>query len=194
MRDLIEVALTPTIKEITTVVSSALVNPELLGRFKINHVFILLGNILHCNYNSATHTLISKMIQSALDSSNRKKEIQPNCFYYTDTVESLIQPKIHQKLFSYDSVKKGIPYPVSRESYGFCLSYLKYDNSGIGRKLDLLCQIGGTDYLTSATNSVQSPVVILQRGQLIPHEGIQKTLYYVYEDEFVSSGLMQIGN
>lgn len=180
------------------IVSSALMNYDLFGKYKINHIFILLGKFLGCNHGSTASTLLTNMVKEALESTNLDKEIQPYSFYCTDTVESLTQPKMGKKVFSYETFFQGIIHQVSRGTYGISVIYLKDMNNDTedGRKkLGILCQTDNMDGLMKTTKV--GPAPFLHKGQPISSEKeIQKVFYIEHTgefDEYVHSSALRIG-
>jgi hypothetical protein len=173
-RDIIDSALKPAIQNITSIVSAALVNPNLFGRYTVPNLFTI-GNPLGTNYNSVIHEAFTKLIQDAFKDSNNNKELDPQSFVLLESVEDILMLKTSSRPYLCKSFSKGVLRQVSRESYGLNVYY-------IGPKLE---QYYGVGYYKNSKNSnerklieADHTIIVLKKGQPIgDNEELTKTFY-----------------
>jgi hypothetical protein len=133
-RDIIDSALRPAIQNITSIISAALVNPNLFGRYTVPNVFII-GNPLGIPYNSVIHEAFTKLIQDAFKDSNNNKELDPQSFVLLESVGDILMLKASSRPYLCKSFSEGVLRQVSRESYGLNVSYVGSEHvigSGVG--------------------------------------------------------------
>jgi hypothetical protein len=173
-RDIIDSALKPAIQNVTSIVSAALVNRNLFGRYTVPNLFTI-GNPLGTPYNSVIHEAFTKLIQDAFKDSNNNKELDPQSFVLLESVEDILMLKTSSRPYLCKSFSKGIPRQVSRESYGLKVSYS-------GTKREEYYAVG---YYKNSKNSNERKliekghtIIILKRGQPIAdNEELTKTFY-----------------
>jgi hypothetical protein len=173
-RDIIDSALKPAIQNITSIVSAALVNPNLFGRYTVPNLFTI-GNPLGTPYNSVIHEAFTKIIQDAFKDSNNNKELDPQSFVLLESVADILMLKTSSRPYLHKSFSKGVLRQVSRESYGLNVYYF-----GSTRK-----QYYGVGYYKNSKNSNERKliekghtIIILKKGQPIADdEGLTKTFY-----------------
>jgi hypothetical protein len=173
-RDIIDSALKPAIQHITSIVSAALVNPNLFGRYTVPNLFTV-GNPLGTNYNSVIHEAFTKLIQDAFKDSNNNTELDPQCFVLLESVEDILMLKTSLRPYLCKSFSKGVLRQVSRESYGLNVHYY-----GLNYIID--CEVG---YYKNHKNSnerklieADHTIIILKKGQPIAdNEDLAKTFY-----------------
>jgi hypothetical protein len=174
-RDIIDSALKPAIQNITSIVSAALVNPNLFGRYTVPNLFTI-GNPLGTNYNSVIHEAFTKLIQDAFKDSNNNKEVDPQSFVLLESVEDILMLKTNSRPYLCKSFSKGVLHQVSRESYGLNVSYFDSEREE---------EYYGVGYFKNSKNSnerklieTKHTVIILKKGQPIAdNEELIKTFY-----------------
>lgn len=183
MREILVLALRPTIKSIASIISAALIKPELAGKYKIDYLLIL-ENFWNCHVNSSPiHAALTNMVQAALEDSNEKKGIKPCVFICEETIENLTRPEVDKRCFSYDNFKTGTIQQVSSETYGLRLGYYDDVLAFNGGMVDILYQ-SNDDANCLISTKAGDAVIFVQRGQPIPKEGIQKMFYIVHNEEY----------
>jgi hypothetical protein len=173
-RDIIDNALKPAIQNITSIVSAALVNPNLFGRYTVPNLFTI-GNPLGTPYNSVIHEAFTKLIQDAFRDSNNNKELDPQSFVLLESVEDIPMLKASSRPYLCKSFSKGVLRQVSRESYGINVYYSDSQNE----------QYYGVGYYKNSKNSNERKLIekdhtinILKKGQPIADdEELTKTFY-----------------
>jgi hypothetical protein len=173
-RDIIDNALKPAIQNITSIVSAALVNPNLFGRYTVPNLFTI-GNPLGTPYNSVIHEAFIKLIQDAFKDSNNNKELDPQSFVLLESIEDILMLKTNSRPYLCKSFSKGVLRQVSRESYGLKLSYF-------GPEWE---RYEGVGYYKNSKNSNERKliekdhtIIILKKGQPIAdNEELTKTFY-----------------
>jgi hypothetical protein len=174
-RDIIDSALKPTIQNITSIVSAALVNHNLFGRYTVPNLFTI-GNPLGTNYNSVIHEAFTKLIQDAFKDSNNNKELDPQSFVLLESVEDILMSKTSSRPYLCKSFNKGVLRQVSRESYGLNVYYYGPKNKRY---------YGGAYYKNSKNSNerklieAKHTIIILKKGQPIAdNEELTKTFYF----------------
>jgi hypothetical protein len=173
-RDIIDGALKPAIQNITCIISAALINPSLFGRYTVPNLFTI-GNPLGTPYNSVSHEAFTKLIQDAFKDNNNNKELDPQCFVLLESIEDILMLKTSSQPYLCKSFSKGVLRQVSRESYGLNVRYY-------GSKSK---QYYGVGYYKNSKNSnerkpieAKHTIIILKKGQPIAdNEELTKTFY-----------------
>jgi hypothetical protein len=173
-RDIIVSALKPAIQNITSIVSAALVNPNLFGRYTVPNLFTI-GNPLGTAYNSVIYEAFTKLIQDAFKDSNNNKELDPQSFVLLESVEDILMLKTSSRPYLCKSFSEGVLRQVSRETYGLNVYY-----SGPMDK-----RYYGVGYYKNSKNSnerklieADHTIIILKKGQPIADdEELTKTFY-----------------
>lgn len=165
MHDIIEIAFKPVIENITSIISSTLVNGRLFGKFHVKNLFIL-GDIFNICHESPLHQKMTRILQETADMSIEKKELGTYNFVMLKSIDCLFRPKIGDRHFLHESFHKGCLHQVSRENYGL-------DFYSTRTQEDL--QVSYRDGVVENTIEANEIMVILQRGQLITNEGIAAT-------------------
>jgi hypothetical protein len=173
-RDIIDSALKPAIQNITSIVSAALVNPNLFGRYTVPNLFTI-GNPLGTPYNSVIHEAFTKLIQDALKDSNNNKELDPQSFVLLESVEDILMLKTSSLPYLCKSFSKGVLRQVSRETYGINVYYF-------GSKGNYY----GMGYYKNSKNSNErklieedETIIILKKGQPIDDNEKLTTTFYL---------------
>jgi hypothetical protein len=174
-RDIIDSALKPAIQNITSIVSAALVNPNLFGRYTVPNLFTI-GNPLGTPYNSVIHLAFTKLIQDAFKDSNNNKELDPQSFVLLESIKDILMLKTSSQPYLCKSFSKGVLRQVSRESYGLKVSYSNIDSEQCYH---------GVGYYKNSKNSNERKliegyhtIIILKKGQPIAdNEELTKTFY-----------------
>jgi hypothetical protein len=173
-RDIIDSALKPAIQNITSIVSAALVNPNLFGRYTVPNLFTI-GNPLGTRYESVIHEAFTKLIQVAFKDSNNNKELDPQSFVLLESVEDILMLKTSSRSYLCKSFSKGVLRQVSRESYKLTVIYYGPTNE----------EYYGVGYYKNSKNSNErklieeyDTIIILRKGQPIADdEELTKTFY-----------------
>lgn len=123
LRVFIEIALKPTLVGITSVISASMVNQDLFGRYKIDHIF-LLGNLFDCSkYDSHIHKIFTGAIKEALAISNEEKEIEHKCFFLLRSARDIVQAELLNNTCLFESIiNNGTICQLAKETYSLCFT------------------------------------------------------------------------
>lgn len=91
-------AFKPVIENVTSIISSTLINEILFSKFIIKNQFIL-GGLLNIYHGSPLHQKIKSILQEASDVSVEKKELRTYSFVLLKSIDCLLQPKIGDQYF-----------------------------------------------------------------------------------------------
>jgi hypothetical protein len=190
-RDIIDNALEPAIQNITSIISAALANLNLFGRYTVSNLFTV-GNPLDTPYNSVIHEAFTKLIQDAFKDSNKNKKLDPQCFVLLESVEDILMLKTSSRPYLCKSFSKGVLRQVSRNGYGLCVSYFGPMDE----------EYYGVGYYKNSKKSNERKliekdhaIIILKKGQLIgDNEELTKTFYLDPEHkDFAKVDYIQFG-
>jgi hypothetical protein len=183
IRNIIEVALTPAILNIASMISSALVNPNIFGKYTVDHVFIIWKNLFDhggAALNMPISKILNQMIMEAIDDTNQLKEIEPKCIVVSSPLQTLQPAKTGKTPFLLGSLNTGMLLQVASTTYGLALNLFEEEPNNM---LDMFCESGSgsSNCMTSLKNS--HAVVIVHKGEIIPREGIRKVIYIKHNDK-----------
>jgi hypothetical protein len=182
IRNFIDTAFSPTMLNLTSIISASLVNLDYFVNYKIDHLFIL-GNLFDCAQESLANAAFTKATLQAAEDNIERKEIDVKCFVSLNFRHKMIQPKLNSRPFFLESLTKGILHQVAKETY---VVYATFRNIYLhGREVtedspqDILYQTN--DLKNIKISKAGHAMVIVRKGQIIPFEGIKKTVYVVHQ-------------
>jgi hypothetical protein len=181
IRNLIDTAVSPTMLNLTSIISASLVNLDYFGNYKIDHLFIL-GSLFDCAQESLANAAFTKATLQAAEDNIERKEIDVKCFVSLNFRHKMIQPKLNSKPFFLESLTKGILHQVAKETYVVYITFQNIPTYGEvteGLPLKILYQTN--DLKNIKISKAGHAMVVVRKGQIIPFEGIKKTVYIVLE-------------
>jgi hypothetical protein len=197
IRNFINTAFIPTMLNLTSIISASLVNLDYFRNYKIDHLFIL-GNLFDCAQESLANAAFTKATLQAAEDNIERKEIDVKCFVSLNFRHKMIQPKLNSKPFFLESLTKGILHQVAKETYVVYVTFRNvYYDHPVTEDLPQGILYQTNDLKNIKISKAGHAMVIARKGQIIPFEGIKKTVYIVHQsiptaEEYESSGRFYI--
>lgn len=140
------------------------------------------------------------LIKEALIISNEEKEIESKCFFRLHSLQDIMKANVMSKrsFYLFDGIGKGILCQVAKEAYSLCFTSHYYDSSSYGHECPpaacpiLLCQSNDPPdrpSLDEIHHERRRSLVVLQKGQMLPYEGIKMMICIKYDKLQVKNAL-----
>ncbi|KAI7876466.1 uncharacterized protein EV154DRAFT_65612 [Mucor mucedo] len=160
-----EVAFKPIIEDVASVISSALADELIFGKYIVKTQFIL-GDFFSIYGNPSLRQKIESALQTASDTGTEKKELGTINFVLLQPTNYHLKPELGYPHFLHDIFHKGCLHQVSHENYGLDFYFTRKEKE---------CQVAYKDGPMENMIECDQIAVILQRGQHITNEGITAT-------------------
>ncbi|KAI7894943.1 uncharacterized protein EV154DRAFT_477724 [Mucor mucedo] len=178
IRNIIEKGLKPTLQDVAAIISSSAINGDLFGKYQAGYFFVT-DNTLFTSENSPFSLIVHNMIQAAVEDCIESKRLDSQMFFVNEKLQRLLQPAISKRCHIYNSLMHGSLGRASPDTYAIkiieSLSNCRSSNVGLHLYGDGY-KYNGKNYVGTKGNAM----IILRKGQLIPHTGLVKHFRWLY--------------
>ncbi|KAI8056478.1 hypothetical protein BDF21DRAFT_430903 [Thamnidium elegans] len=174
VRDLIDMAFKPVIRNVVTILSGTLVNTSLFRYYTdIQYLFVL----IYFNSNLQFQKILVELLKNESDISLEEKEMDTCCLIIPDLPYDFLQPITHRRARLYKKFRTGKLQQISSEGYGFFIkqSIGEYSPKVFFHEVIPLYKEKRSDIIYTEVNSTVIP--LLKKGDIINTSGLDKTFY-----------------
>ncbi|KAI8087300.1 hypothetical protein BDF21DRAFT_226529 [Thamnidium elegans] len=113
--DIIEVSFRPVLQDITSLLSTSLINKKFFGKYwNIQYVF----QLIHFNYNTQLQDVVIKMLKEITEDTMAEQGVDTPHYVIPKILDQRMQPVLQQRTFLYKEFQVGALNHVYSDNYG----------------------------------------------------------------------------
>ncbi|KAG2228654.1 hypothetical protein INT48_002965 [Thamnidium elegans] len=202
--DIIEVSFRPVLQDITSLLSTSLINKKFFGKYwNIQYVF----QLIHFNYNTQLQDVVIKMLKEITEDTMTEQGVDTPHYVIPKILDQRLQSVRQQRPLLYKEFQVGVLNHVYSDHYGFsmrdnnghaCLEYKRKMDLGTKTLTYVSCfklktldslKPDGTIGLESISERVEIPTLFLPVETFKSGHGIPIVISIVYEADMSSLSL-----